>query len=411
MRILFGEIRQYLRPVTLVIVGILVTMWYLYCGKDCNSMSQNNYSQPYLLSIEYQKRYGNSIDHSELEEIKSQHAEERAALDKLFDEYMGKYDIHSKNDFDLLYEIYNNEDNSEAYAEAVEKWGADGINEKCEQLEACIEIAWREPIVSAIFREQSMRSIIERFDIADRASRSLNANDGKFFGDESEYVKSRLKTSLDKGEISIENSVYSGSSSFLSHFLFWHILICIVCAFFIIPLPIKNKITGVKGMQFTSKTGKALVKKQLCTALIITVCANILIDVFFFSIYFFSKGNTRHLLNCTLNAGALGNALWLDLTYLDLVILCFFNTLLLSLALSCILFTAAYFSSNYIVASAAAIPCTVIEVLCFTQLVSQLSLRDGSAILFVVILIAAITAAAATTAFLMQSVKSAEYLE
>lgn len=410
MRILLKELRQYLRPVTLVICGALVIMWYFFYGKECNLPSQNNDSRPYLLSIEYQQRFGNAIDRAELEQIKAQQAEERAALDALFDETMGQYGLHSKNDFDLLRQAVDDSD-GEAYAEAVQVWGEDGLAERLEHLDVCMNIAWSEPVMGAVFREQSMRRVISICEAADHARQAIDTSVSEsdwFFSGTSDDAKARLRASLDKGEVSITNAVYD-IDSFFMNFVPWNALICMICAVIIMPLTVRNKLTRVKGMQFTSKTGKRIVKEQFAAAVIITVCVNLLIDAFFFAVYFFSKGNTRHLLNCRLNDGALSNMLWLDLTYLEFVLLCFFHTLLLSLTLTCLLFMTAWFSKHYIEAIAAAIPWVIVEVLCFERLVSQLSLFHGSAIGFVLLLMGAIVTAAAAIVFLTGKVRREEY--
>lgn len=408
MKILLGEMRRYWPPLTLVICGALVMMWYGLYGENFNLQSQNNYSQPYLLSIEYHRRYGDSIDSAKLEEIKAQHAEERAALDQLYDEFMGQYGLHSKDDFDLLREA--EDPDNEAYAEAISRWGKEGLAEKLEYLPACMDIAWSEPLVSAIFREQSIRLAINRCEMADDARQAIDTNVSEsdwFFGGMSDHVKARLKASLDEGEVSLTNAVYDVDD--FSDFFYWNILITILCAVVALPLPLRNKLTGVKGMQLAAKTGKAIVRQQFAAAFISGVLVNLTVDGFFFGTFFFGKGNTRHLLGCRLNAGALGNSLWPDLTYLEFVLLCFFLTLLLSLAAVCVLFAIACLSPNYIVGMTAAIPCVVLQALCFRQMIRQLYLCYGSAILFTLLLMAALTAAAAAILLLTRRVKREEY--
>ena len=253
MRIVRWEIRQYLRPVALLLCGALVLLIYLAYGKDCNSRYKDGYGQSYRLSVEYQQRYGNSIDASEWEDIKARHTEERAALDGMFDSAMGQYGIHSKDDFDLLREAQeqDGEAHAEAHAEALRVWGEDGLAERQTHLEECMTLAWSEPLVSAVFHEQGVRSSLRKWEAAQEARQSFSVSDSDWYAGESDFVKARLKASLNRRETAVCNAAYS--LTFPMDYLPWNVLICLLCAVIILPLPVYNTVTGVNQLQYATK--------------------------------------------------------------------------------------------------------------------------------------------------------------
>lgn len=401
MKVIGWEIRRYLPPMTLLLCGALVLLIYLAYGKDCNSRYRDGYGQSYRLSVEYQKRYGDSIDAAEWEDIKARQTEERAALDEMFESAMGQYGIHSKNDFDLLREA--EEQDSEAYAEALRVWGEDGLAERLPHLKECMTLAWSEPLVSAIFHEQGVRSSIRQWEAAEEARQSFSVSQSDWYAGESDFVKARLKASLDKRETAVCSVVYS--LTFPSDYLPSNVLICLLCAVVILPLPVCNTVTGVNQLQFCSRTGRKIRQKQFVAALFLTAAVNVLTDALFGAVYFFGAGNTRHLLGNRLNAGEWDHPLWLDLTYGQFVWLCFAVTLLFSLALSCVFFAVACGSRHYLTAIAAAIPLLMTEGFVFRREVQFLPLRTGSAAGFFLLPAVGLTVAAISVLLWRHSVK------
>ena len=390
-RVMWGEIRRYLRPVALLLCGALVLLIYLAYGKDCNSRYKDGYGQSYRLSVEYQARYGDSIDASEWEDIRLRHGEERAELDGMFDSALGQYGIHSKDDFDLLREAQGQD--SETYAEALRVWGEDGLAERLTHLEECMTLAWSEPLVSAVFHEQGVRSSLRKWEAAQEARQSFSVSDSDWYAGESDFVKARLKASLEKREMAVCNAAYS--LTFPMDYLPWNVLICLLCAVIILPLPVYNTVTGVNQLQYVTKEGRHILQKQFITALLLTVAVNALTDALFWLVYFFGEGNTRHLLGNRLNAGEYGEPLWLDLTYGQFVLLCFAVTLVFSLSLAGIFFAVSCHSPHYLTAAASAIPLLLLEGFGFRQEVLFLLLRTGSAAGFFLLLAVGLTAAAA----------------
>lgn len=374
MRIVWCEIKRYLRPVSLLLCGALMLLLYLAYGKDCNSRWKDGYGQSYRLSVEYQQRYGDSIDATEWEDVKARHTEERAVLDEMFENAMGQYGIHSKNDFDLLRE--SQEQDSEAYAEALRVWGEDGLAERLPHLEECMTLAWSEPLVSAVFHEQGVRSSMKQWEVAEEARQSFSVSQSDWYAGESDFVKARLKASLDQRETAVCTVAYS--LTFPMDYLPWNVLICLLCAVIILPLPVCNTVTGVKQLQFCTKEGWRILQKQFGAALLLTAAANVLTDVLFSAVYFFGEGNTRHLLGNRLNLGEWGQPLWLDLTYGQFVWLCFAVTLVLSLILTCLFFVISCCTSHYLTAAATAIPLLLLEGFGYRQEVLFLPLRTGS---------------------------------
>lgn len=71
MRIVMWEIRRYLSPKMLVFIAVSLILWSLMCDPNYRLLDEfDNNAQLYLLSVEYQERFGDSIDLSEQQIIK-----------------------------------------------------------------------------------------------------------------------------------------------------------------------------------------------------------------------------------------------------------------------------------------------------------------------------------------------------
>lgn len=354
MRIFWGEVRRYLRPLTLAVVGLLMMFWVILYHSGFERPSYRHWG---LLSVEYQQRFGDTIDREELELIKQELNDLHAELDGLIETYMGEYDIHSFEDYWLLTQLdsYRATDEEKVRA-AEERWGAEHLDELAN---TCWSIYWHGSMEELAWREQEIRSIIENFDLLyDNKAyiEAVKTNDPEWGFHLSDYQKQRILADLQGDEMSL---VTFGHTGFRNYFEYYMVLIYVLCAVIAVPFLVTNRVTDVQTLQFSAKIGKGILNKQLGAALLLAAAVNLIVDTFFYLAFFYNEDEKHYLLNCPLNVGAGRNQLWLDLTYRQYVFLLFAQALLLSLALTCGLFAASYRCKNYITAAAIAVPSVI----------------------------------------------------
>lgn len=397
MRTLFLEIRRYLRPITLIIVSVFALFWYVLYG-DINRSNTSNYSCPYNLSLEYKQRFGNTIDRSELEEIKKDYADIIEELDALYDEYVGGYGVHSKADYDLIFTAITDGKDSKEYGAAVEKWGEENLKKI---YDVCHDVYWKDPINILEFKQQGIRGVIEHFELLDSVD-----IDSLY---ESKAARDRLKEYRASGEVSLLQTTFSADSYFEEQFKYWALFIYIICALITVPVLVGNRVTNVQSMQFASKRGRAILKNQLAAAMAITVFVNLAVDAFFCGVAFFAKYNTRHLLDCSLNTGAIKTATWFSMTFGQYVLIILCRTLLMSLALTCLLFIMSYFFNNYVGVMAISIPCVALMHIYSGSIEINLYIIH-SPVIYPLTLLIPIATAAAVTIIVMRRIRQTDYL-
>ena len=404
MKILFFEIRRYLRPITLAIVCVLTVFWIL--------MHNSYYTKsPYrawgLLSVEYQKRFGNVIDADEFEIIKQDYADLCAEIDRAFEKYMGEYDVHSLDDFRLLENASFHIE--EDYRTAAERWGSENIEELYQK---CLDIYFDGPMEAQSDREQKIGYFIYDFESLDKAAEAARANDPDWGYDKlTDYQKNRILEDCQRHELSIISVLSSYSyTEFRDGFKQYSVLIYIICAFIGVPFLVNNKVTGTQTIQFASKRGKNILKNQLGAALTVSAIFNIIIDAFFYIVYFYNGDEIHYLLNCPINVGAAGNQLWINMTYFQYVLLIFAKVMLLSLALTCAIFIVSYFSKNYIVATAIAVPSFMLVSTLSEHLDYHFNLVFNYAWEYPLMLFAPIAAIVAVTIIVMRRTWRTDYL-
>ncbi len=398
MKILFFEIRRYLRPVTLAIVCVFTFFWYVLYG-DINSSNTANRSCPYNLSVEYKQRFGNTIDRDELEEIKKDYANIIAQLDALYDEYTGKYGVHSKADYDLIFAAISDGKGCEEYSAAAEKWGEENLTEI---YDACEDIHWQDPINILEFKAQDIMNVIEYFEI-------LDSSDIDSFSENSQAAKERLRQYRASGEVSLLLTNFGGDYYFKEQFKYWSLFIYIICALIVAPVLVGNRVTNIQSMQFASRCGRSILKKQFTAALIVTVFVNLAVDAFFCGVAFFAKYNTRHLLSCLLNTGVIKRATWLDITFWQYVLIILCRTLLMSLSLTCLLFILSYFFNNYVGVVAISIPCVALMYIYSKDIENNFYINHSPVVYPLMLLIPIITTAALTI-IVMRRIRRTDYL-
>lgn len=371
-RVMWGEMRRYWRPFTLIVMAALLIMWSVIFEKDRVSVRPGtNSGIAYDISVEYAKRFGENIDPDERSAVEADYEKALAALNEQFEMHMGQYDIHSVDDYHLLsgavFLAEQQDYEDESYRMAADRWGAEDL---VELEKTCDDIFWHEMSYEYTGRMQDLEYLVSSFQSIDEIAQfaeSLPTLDPSTLEKDSreEYLwyelsdeaKTRLRqsTAASEGRVSLLE-VYNAHEGFQYLYQSWAVLIFIFCGLIVLPLPVGNRVTGVTAMQFSSRTGRRVIGAQLGSALLNTLLINGAIDAFFTAIWFFGNRNTRHLLHCHIGWGGEPLIQWLDLTYLQFVLLTFGKVLLLSLTLTGGLFILSHLSRNYLPALALSVP-------------------------------------------------------
>ena len=371
-KILWGEMRRYWRPFTLIVMAVMLLMWNVIFEKDRVSVRPGtNSGIAYDISVEYAKRFGANIDPEERAAVEADYEKALAALNEQYEMHMGQYDIHSVDDYHLLsgavFLAEQQDYEDESYRMAADRWGADNL---VELEKTCDDIFWHEMSFEYTGRMKDLESLVRSFQYTDEIAQfaeslptldpsalEKDSQEEHLWYELSDEAKNRLRqsTAASEGRVSLLE-VYNAHEGFQYLYQSWAVLIFILCGLIVLPLPVGNRITGVTAMQFSSRTGRRVIHAQLGGALVNTLLINGGIDAFFIWIWFFGNRNTRHLLHCHIGWGGEPLIQWLDLTYLQFVLLTFGKVLLLSLALTAILFVLSHLSKNYLPALALSVP-------------------------------------------------------
>ena len=371
-RVMWGEMRRYWRPFTLIVMAALLIMWSVIFEKDRVSVRPGtNSGIAYDISVEYAKRFGENIDPDERSAVEADYEKALAALNEQFEMHMGQYDIHSVDDYHLLsgavFLAEQQDYEDESYRMAADRWGAENL---VELEKTCNVIFWREMSFEYTGRINVLESLVSSFQYTDEIAQfaeslptlepstlEKDSQEERLWYELSDEAKTRLRqsTAASEGRVSLLE-VYNAHEGFQYLYQSWAVLIFIFCGLIVLPLPVGNRVTGVTAMQFSSRTGRRVIGAQLGSALLNTLLINGAIDAFFTAIWFFGNRNTRHLLHCHIGWGGEPLIQWLDLTYLQFVLLTFGKVLLLSLTLTGGLFILSHLSRNYLPALALSVP-------------------------------------------------------
>ena len=362
-KLLWGEMRRYLKPVTLALCGLMLFLFGILLNISAEKVGMNLRGASYELQKSLYERFGTTLDAGERAQIVS----DADALDRkynaLIEEYLGEYDIHSEADYDLL-TMTAQDTEDERYDQAAARWGAENL---APLAETCYTIlADKEPLDDVNYQRRAVASVIRYFE----AYESL----------QEEYrTTGTVKVTLDGSGAEADETVLAplladlkeDTTSLLSidsHWLFfrdcmrdeWGLLVLMLCAFVTAPLLIGNRLWGVQPMQFASREGRRVLYRQLGAAMLCAVLVNLAADCLFYRVLFHGKYDTGFLLDCPINAGAMGERFVFDLTYWQFVGLSFVNLLAVSLLLTCAVFAVSYYGKNYIIAIAASIPMVIV---------------------------------------------------
>lgn len=430
--ILWGEMRRYWRPFTLIVMAALLLMWSAIFGLDSFTLRKGTDAAiNYDLSVEYMQRFGETIDPDERAEVAADHEKTLAALNEAYEKYMGQYDIHSKADYDLLrgavaYIGYHTPDErreEEIYQEAADRWGADNLEEL---EETCNRIFWNEIPYEIAHREQMMDSILgwaesvdelEQFVASlptiDRSSLEERTLKWEIANEYSPSAEKRITQVMQSngGRLSLLECVYDAGESFQGHYQFWAALILILCGLIVLPLPVGNRVSGVTPMQYSTRAGRHVMLAQFGGAILNTLLVNAVVGGFFTAIYFLRDKNTLHLWNCPMNLCAHPRILWLDLTFGQFVWLTYGKVLLLSLALTGGLFVLSHLSRNYLPALALAIPSVILFIRLSDKMDFMLNISLYARFVYpLTLLVSGVVAAASVLVFVKQA-RKADYVD
>ena len=358
-----GEMRRYLKPVTLALCGLMLFLFGILLNISAEKVGMNLRGASYELQKSLYERFGTTLDAGERTQIVSDADALNREYNALIEQYLGEYDIHSETDYDLLI-MAAQDTEDENYNKAAARWGAENL---APLAETCYTIlADKESLDNVNYQRRAMASVLQFFE----AYESL----------QEEYrTTGTVKMALDGSNKEADETILAplladlkqDTTSLLSidsHWLFfrdcmrdeWGLLVLMLCAFVTAPLLIVNRLWGVQPMQFASREGRRVLFRQLGAAMCCTVLVNLAADLVFYRVIFHGKYDTGFLLNCPINAGAMGERFILDLTYRQFVGLSFANLLAVSLLLTCAVFAVSYYCKNYIIAIAASIPMVIV---------------------------------------------------
>ena len=431
-RVMWGEMRRYWRPFTLVVMTALLLMWQLVFGSHSFTLGKGTDGAiAYDLSVEYAQRLGETIDPDERAEVAADYEKARAALNEQYEKYMGQYDIHTKEDYHLLsgavaYMGSHTPDEwqeEEIVQEAADRWGADNL---AELEETCTQIFWDKIPYEIAHREQILEGILgwaesvdewEQFVASlptlDRASlekRTLRWEIANEFSPSAERRITQVMQSND-GKLSLLECVYDAGESFQGHYQFWEALTFLLCGLIVLPLPVGNRVSRVTPMQYSTHTGRRVIFAQLGGALLNTLLVNAGVDGFFTVIYFLREKNTLHLWHCPMNLCSYPHILWLDLTFGPFVWLTYGKALALSLGLTGVLFVLSHLSKNYLPALAVSVPTVILFIKLSYEIDYMLNIQLYPSFAYpLALLLPAAVSAAAMAAFVKQA-RKADYVD
>lgn len=372
MRILCWELRRYWRPTTIIVCCVLTAFFCVFVRQSAASFGQYYRGYDYSTAKAYYERFGTTLDANERAQIEQDYETLREEYDALYDRCLGEYDIHSDADHTLLesaalfdQDIDGNDDYAvEQYNKAAARWGADNLAALYGQ---CGEILrQQEEYDNLRYQMASVNRFLKHFSLLDELREEYETTGTVHMTLEGSNIESdeksiaRLIEDVKKDEPSLISTLAVADTFRDTYQAEWTLLLLILCAFVTTPFLVSNRVRNVQPMQFAGKQGRGILQKQLGAALMAAVLVNVAADFVFYRVYFCGVCDTRFLLNCPINAGALGEMFCFDLTYRQFVLLCFAGTLLVSLLLTVAVFTVTYFCQNYIIAAAGSVVLTAV---------------------------------------------------
>lgn len=374
-----NEMKRILRPSVLIIIACLTIIWYFAFMTGCNIYLKNDLGQPYAVAKEYARRFGPSIDGTEIDEVRADYEKAALARDAVYDKYLGQYGIHSQEEYEDYrennYDIFMNE-KSDLHKQALAQWGEEEYEKRKKTYEEIFEIASSDDVFNSVFYPQAIYSIIEEWEMKEKEKEAFKMDsEDWYFSDASESAKEWLEGFLnEENEVSLL-TLFRPEYNFQYTYSNWNLLILICCALVTLPYLVRNNINNVTAMLYSSKKGRKMIASQFL-AVIASNAVIIAVLTCVFQMFYF-KEDTSFLFHARINSAVHSAALWLDLTYLQYMILSWAETFILSLCAVVLMFWISYYSKNYVTAMAAAVPVVMVFRSVLEQLNKTLRIFDG----------------------------------
>lgn len=357
MRMILNEVRRYFHPLVLLLIVLLSLGWYLIYETGCSFYLKGNIGMPYKVAKEYLQRFGPTFDSQEIEMMRKDHADMKRKVDHLVDQYMGSYDIHTLDEYEAYSDNPVFEKGSDEQKKALDEWGQTEYDRRLSEYRQVEEIFWSEPVLSASMELQSIEEYVDAFDFLLEAKAAFVAdpNDEEwFFSDATDSEKERLEQRYQREEIAAGQGPLMIAENFENFYENWSLLILLCCTLLVLPLSIKNKSNGLTPMQYSTKPGKGLLKKQLAAALLSSLLVSMILILVFHIFYFWDGGSC--FADVPLSLGPEAAMLWFDFSLRGFMLCLWGKTLLLVVSEVLIIFWISCHSTNYVTAIAFSVP-------------------------------------------------------
>ena len=206
-------------------------------------------SAQYELALEWSLKYGNTLDESECDEIRSELASEKAAFDQKIKEIpmAATYGITSYDEFSLF---------ESSYLASLEDGSAKVDTEKEELIN---EISNH----TNLTRITAIKETIDEFEIV--SDKSITSYvDGE---DMSDKERERL-SQLDSSDIKfgyIPDSLLNATTGLITAFVIW---VCVSILILLSPTIVRDKLNRVQNIQFCSRAGRRVYNTQVHAAIL-----------------------------------------------------------------------------------------------------------------------------------------------
>lgn len=407
-----NEMKRILRPAVLSMIVCLTVIWYFAFMSDCNLYLEDNFGQPYAVAREYARRFGPAIDDTEIDEVRADYEAASLVRDAVYEKYLGSYGIHNREEFESYeeqnFEIFMDEKGDQC-KHALAEWGEEEYRKRKKTFDEIYKIVNSGEVFRSNFLPQSIQYFVKAWDFQKEEREALKMNSEEwYFSDASEEAKEWLNAFLsEKQEVSLLQELQS-NFYFDIPYGNWNILILICCALVTLPYLVRNNISNVTSMLYSSKKGRKIIGSQLLAVLASSGIV-ILVLTGVFQIFYFKK-DTSFLFHSRINSAAHASALWLDLTYLQYMLLSWAETFVMSLCAVLIMFWISCYSRNYVTAMAAAVPVILVFRFILEKLNGTLSVFNYPSFLFWLCLFIPIILSVGVSIFMKYRADKTDYL-
>lgn len=273
------------------------------------------------------------------------------------------------------------DEKSDSHKQALAEWREEEYKKRKKTFDEIYEIACSDEVFNSIFYPQTIYSIIEDWEMLDGEKEALEMNsDEWYFSGASKSAMKWLKNFLNEDKEVSLLKLLPAHYNFKYTYWNWNTLILICCASVTLPYLVRNNISNVTTMLYSSKKGRKMITAQILAVLASNaVVIAVLTGVFQL---FYLKEDTSFLFQSRINSASHSAALWLDLTYLQYMLLSWAETFVLSLCGALLIFWISYYSKNYVTAMAAAVPMIIVFNYILKWLNETLKIFDYSRFMF-----------------------------